>query len=451
MQSPKISYNNVYQKVNDMTEYAQAGSFLKAKRKAQGFKTQKVFIQALQKLDPELTCSEPYISLIEKGVKSPSIYLLDIMAQVLQLTPPEKGELLLIYKRVPSDFEFAVRSNIKESLQQTRLDILRTTYQTNPSRESFQDLVRALVLEDRAQEALDLLQDTAPFSGDFVEMQARTAYIAGLTGNYAFAAQAFELALSNCPGDDPAMRSYLLTNLGIVHFHQGLKAQNSDLLGALESFLCAENWLRQALKLTPDKPFTRDELARCLYHAADALHQLQRQQQSLKPKASTHPHLYEQLPRHKLKSPVSAEHPALLAWSQALFQASCTLYQQILAQAHTAQLPEKPLKEAAYFHAYTYAKLKQFDLAGALLNNNLLLDRNWLTCFMKAGFHIMRFEADHNPDWLDAALGDLELALEYEPETVKAMIRSERARELKSLWAERAPALEALLNKEYEP
>jgi transcriptional regulator with XRE-family HTH domain len=451
MQSPKISYNNVYQKVNDMTEYAQAGSFLKAKRKAQGFKTQKVFIQALQKLDPELTCSESYISLIEKGVKSPSIYLLDIMAQVLQLTPPEKGELLLIYKRVPSDFEFAVRSNIKESLQQTRLDILRTTYTQNPTRESFQDLVRALVLEERTQEALDLLQDTAPFSGDFVEMQARTAYIAGLTGNYPFAAQAFELALSNCSSDDAPMRSYLFTNLGIVYFHQGLRAQNSDPLLELEYYLRAESFLRQALALTPDKLFTHDELARCLYHAADALQQCQREQLKLKPKAQEHPQLHQQLQQRQLKPPVAADHPALKAWSYELFTASSQLYQQILAQAHTAQLPEKPLKEAAYFHAYTYAKLQQFALAEALLNTNLLLDRNWLTCFMKAGFHIMRFEADNNPIWLDAALADLELALEYEPEAVKSMIRSERNRELKSLWAERAPTLEALLNKEYEP
>src|SRR5207253_3891652 len=100
-------------------EYTEAGKIIKKKRKSVGFATQKSFIQALLDADPEINCSESYISLIESGAKSPSVHLLDVMSAVLNLSHSEKGELLLIYKRVPNDLEFAVRNNLKATLQLT--------------------------------------------------------------------------------------------------------------------------------------------------------------------------------------------------------------------------------------------------------------------------------------------------------------------------------------------
>jgi len=107
-------------------KYLEAGKFLKKKRKLCAYATQKSFIQALKNLDSEINCSESYISLIEAGVKSPSVSLLDVMATALKLTQQEKGELLLIYKRVPNDLEFTVRANLKDSLKTTNIMMAKT-------------------------------------------------------------------------------------------------------------------------------------------------------------------------------------------------------------------------------------------------------------------------------------------------------------------------------------
>jgi len=84
--------------MSDVIEFKEAGAFLRQQRKKKGYKTQKGFIAALKAIDPTISCSESYISLIEKGVKTPGVRLLDLMAKVLKLSASEKGELLLIYK-----------------------------------------------------------------------------------------------------------------------------------------------------------------------------------------------------------------------------------------------------------------------------------------------------------------------------------------------------------------
>ncbi|MBC7475807.1 MAG: hypothetical protein H7263_16105, partial [Candidatus Sericytochromatia bacterium] len=66
-------------------EYIEAGKFLKKKRKSVGFNTQKSFISAMMTTDPEINCSESYMSLIESGVKSPSVHLLDLISLTLKL------------------------------------------------------------------------------------------------------------------------------------------------------------------------------------------------------------------------------------------------------------------------------------------------------------------------------------------------------------------------------
>jgi transcriptional regulator with XRE-family HTH domain len=75
--------------------FIEAGKFMRQKRKSAGFKTQRALIAALLKENPDINCSEPYISLIEKGAKTPSVHLLDVMARVLKMTPPGKGRIAL--------------------------------------------------------------------------------------------------------------------------------------------------------------------------------------------------------------------------------------------------------------------------------------------------------------------------------------------------------------------
>src|SRR5690606_18543747 len=102
--------------------------------------------------------------LIESGAKSPSVHLLDVMSAVLNLSPQEKGELLLIYKRVPNDLEFAVRNNLKASLKVSNTDVLKLKYENDRNKLNFNNLVRALVLDGKSEEAIELLKTAPNFS-----------------------------------------------------------------------------------------------------------------------------------------------------------------------------------------------------------------------------------------------------------------------------------------------
>lgn len=426
--------------MTDLPEFRDAGEFLRQKRKERGFKTQKAFIAALRQRDPDISCSESYVSLIEKGVKTPGVHLLDTMAQVLELSASEKGELLLTYKRVPSDFEFAVRDNLKAAAQLTRLDLIRQAYAEDPNRDTFNQLLKALVLEELADEAMDLLKKAPTFENELLELQQRTARMASLSGNYAFAQQAFELALDNCRNDDD--RAEVLLDLGILQFQQGLKAQDKDLPTAMNAYVGALEHFEHSLRLDPSDAFAADERTRCCYHLGDGLLQLQRRGALSKPVAKTHPQLAKAFEDWFGKKPAAE---AVSTRAEAFFREALAGYAEILSQGDRSPLPDKPMREAVYFHAYTHGKLKLFQQARVLLHTNLILDRNWLTWFMKAGLCVMEYDHDGEARHLDAALQALDKAMDYDADTIRYLVRLERERELMSLWKSRPDDVEALL------
>lgn len=430
--------------MTEQPEFKEAGAFLKRQRKDKGFKTQKSLIAALKSVEPEISCSESYISLIEKGVKTPGVHLLDLLAQVLELSASEKGELLLIYKRVPSDFEFAVRDNLKAAAQLTRLDRIREQYQSEPSREHFNHLLKALILEDQSQEALELLKQAPTFDNEVLELQERTAKIAIISGNFSFARQAFDLALENCQA--PEGRADILLYKGMAYFHEGLTLDPREPDAALECYLQAQDCFGAGLALVPDNLLILDEQARCAYHIGDSLLQRVRQGELSPPSARQRPDLARRWGEWFGKKTTLK---ALQERSQAFFALSREAYGTVLSRADLSPLPDKPMKEAVFFYAYVHAKLKLFPLARVLIHSNLILERNWLTCFMKAGISLMEYEAQPDPNLLEQALYYLEQAFEQEPDAVCDLMRQERKRELKLLWEQRPKEMEALL-KQYE-
>jgi len=426
--------------MSNLPEFKQAGLFLRQARKAQGFKTQKALITALKARDPQISCSESYISLIEKGVKTPGVHLLDVMAEVLQLSAPEKGELLLTYKRVPSDFEFAVRDNLKAAAQLSRLDSSRERYAQSPTREHFDQLLQALVLEGQSTEALKLLKQSPTFENEILELQERTAKIASLSGNYDFARHAFELALDNCRHDTE--RAANLMHIGILYFQQGLQVQNQDLLRALDFYVQAMPYFEQSLQLNPEEFFNLDERTRCAYHLGDGLLQWLRMQPLAKPDSQQTPALSQALQDWFGRSPKAK---AVEARAESFFQLALQGYQVVLAQAHHNPLPDKPMQEAVFFHAYVHGKLKLFSQARVLIHSNLLLEPNWLTWFMKAGLSLMEYEQVPAEHFLDEAEQALSRAMDFDLDAVKEQIQLEKERELRSLWTARPKQMEALL------
>lgn len=423
-------------------EFAEAGQFLRRKRKENGLKTQKNLIQALKAIDPDVSCSETYISLIEKGVKSPGVHLLDMMAQVLRLSAAEKTELLLTYKRVPSDLEFAVRDNLKIAAQESRLDRLRLRYQSLPSRSHFDNLLQALVMEGETEEALGLLKQAPTFENEVLELQERTAKIALISGQDDFARHAFQLALENCKTD--AERAHNLMHLGILAFQAGLRVQYKDLPAALEAYLEAFDWFEQSLALDPHNIFCIDEHTRCAYHLGDALLNLLRLQPRFKPTSQQERLKKIWLPGLKKSSDMDL----MQAKMRRFFEVALHGYEQVLSQAHRHPLPDKPMQEAVFFYAYVHGKLKLFSQARVLIHSNLLLQPNWLTWFMKAGLCLMEYDAAPEAQLILDAEAALVKAMDFDPDAVKELIRLERNRELRTLWLLQPENMEALLNRE---
>lgn len=421
-------------------EFKDAGKFIRQKRKALGFKTQKLLIKALKEYDPSVSCSEPYISLIEKGSKSPSIHLLNVLASVLQLSTQEKSELLLIYKRVPSDLEFAVRTNLNESLKKNNLDRFKEAYQNNQDKHSFKDLLRALVIADQSKEALDLLKNAPNFSDDFIELQDRTAQMAYLTGNYEFAIQGFKLALENCPDNADSIRSDLYMSIGVCYFSIGLKNQYSNTGEALEAFLTAMGFLSQSIDLTPKNIFIIDEIARCSYHAADVLDYYRKNGIDLKPLKK-----HQMLAKWSNNKTIKSNSSWLLKQITHFFNQALIHYQLVLEKPHEGSLPEKALKEAVYFHAYSLCKMKRLEEGLIAINSILILDKNWLTFFLKAGYYLLRFESEKKPEYLSESMAYLKVALEYDPDTVRSVLNMEKDREMKILWEQCPKELNELL------
>jgi hypothetical protein len=416
-----------------------SGPFLRHKRKAAGFKTQRALIQALRAADPTISCSEPYLSLIEKGVKVPSLHLLDVMARVLQLTSAEKGQLLLDYQRVPGDFETTVRANLKASQPPIVLEQLRAAYVSDSGLATLNPLLHALVAVGNYQEAQMLLRQVSLSESSGLEMQIYTAWQAGLAGQRELAWQGFQLALQHCPPERAETRAQLLTNLGILSFERGLSVEYTDLLQALADFLRAEPFLRESLTLQPQHLFARDELARCLYHLADTLQLL----------AATHADviadLSVMLPALNDCHTPQAGRDWLQAESLRIFEQARMHYAEVIRQAPQAGFSERALREAVCFYAYLHAKLGLFDQAELLLNSAWILQRSGLICFMQAGLALMVFARQSEPVMLERALEWLKQGLTEEPDTVRLLIQQEKTRELKQLWEQKANELEQLL------
>lgn len=421
--------------------FKDAGAFLRKKRKEAGYKTQKVYIKALKEQQPHISCSEPYISLIEKGVKIPALKLFNIMAEVLELTPTEKGELLLNYKRVPRDFEFAVRDNLKEAARTTHMDQLQARYQEAPSQSNYRELLTALVLQQKTDEALLLLKEAPFFENQPLELQLRTAQIASLSGNHRFAVSAFEQALEQAAATEAQID--IQRYIGIHYFQQGILVQDEQPVEALEAYLEALENFDQCLNHNPHDAYIRDERARCHYNVGDVIFHLHHQKQLRKPAKTKYP-LYANL--YQTYFGETKTKTDTLRCTDHYFKASSRDYAHVLQYADTYPLPEKVLQEAVFFHAYVQAKLRRFDMARLLLHSNLYLKSNWLTLFMKAGLSIMEYEnlPSPSPELLDQALDYLQQAREQNASALRQLIQDEKKRELKTLWQERTLEMETL-------
>jgi hypothetical protein len=421
--------------------FKDAGAFLRKKRKAAGYKTQKAYIQALKELHPTISCSEPYISLIEKGVKIPALKLFNIMAEVLGLTPTEKGELLLSYKRVPRDFEFAVRDNLKAAARTTYMDQLQARYRETPSQEAYRELLTALVLQQDTDEALLLLKEAPIFENEPLELQLRTAQIASLSGNARFALSAFKSALQQAGSE--AAKMNIQRYMGIHYFQQGLLVQDEHPIEALEAYLEALESFQLCLAHNPNDAYLRDERARCAYNVGDVVFHLHRQKQLKKPSKSKHP---KASALYNTYFGDSKTLKAVLHCSDHYFERARQDYAQVIQQADRYPLPEKALQEAIFFHSYAHGKLRRFETAQLLLHSSLFLKPNWLLFFMKAGLSIMEYEsgASDTENLLDQALSYLEQAREQNPGALRQLIQDEKERELKTLWQERAREMETL-------
>lgn len=421
--------------------FKEAGAFLRKKRKEAGYKTQKAYIKALKIQQPTISCSEPYISLIEKGVKIPALKLFNVMAEVLTLTPTEKGELLLQYKRVPREFEFAVRDNLKETARTTYMDQLQTQYQEAPSQSTYRELLTALVLQHKTQEALRLLKEAPIFEDELLELQLRTAQMASLSGNNRFAVSAFEQALEQA--DAAEAKVDIRRYLGIHHFQQGLLVQEEQPVEALEAYLKALESFDQCLQHNAHDAYIRDERARCQYNIGDVIFHLYHQKQLIKPAKTKYP-LYVQVYQQYFSS--TKTKTDLLRCTDHYFQRSCSDYAQVIQDIDRYPLPEKALQEAIFFHAYVHGKLRHFDTARLLLHSHLFLKPHWLILFMKAGLSIMEYEnmSPPSPNLLDQALDYLKQSQSLNPDALCQLIQDEKKRELKTLWQERALEMEAL-------
>ena len=421
--------------------YKEAGAFLKRKRKDMGYRTQKMYIKALKEINPDISCSEPYISLIEKGVKTPALKLFNIMAEVLELTPTEKGELLLDYKRVPRDFEFAVRDNLKEASRTTQMDRIREEYDANPSLDTFKHLLTALVLQKETKEALELLKKAPTFENEVQELQLRTAQIASLSGNYEFAVPAFNLALAEAK--TPETRADIIRYLGIHYFQQGLHVQDDNPVHAMEFYLQALDAFTESLQSLPEDIFVIDEYARCAYNVGDVLQFLYKHKQLKKPAKKDYPHYAEAYGEWFNGRPTRSQ---VDARAHEFFEQSRAHYEQVIQSADRKPLPEKAMQEALFFHAYVYGKLERFEEARLFIHSNMLLKPNWLTLFMKSGLSIMEYESKGDDAYLEQALDYLKEAAEENHENIRQMIQDEKQRELKPLWDARTQEMKRLLH-----
>lgn len=405
-------------------QYIEAGKFIKKKRKSGGFRTQKSFIDALMKIDSDINCSESYVSLIESGVKSPGLHLLDAMSIVLGFTKQEKGELLLIYKRVPSDFELTVKSNLKENLKINTIDAIRKKYENNRNSVNLNNYVRALVIENNSTEAINILQNnTSEKNLDFIELQERTARIAAISGNYDFAIQAFLLALQGCKEDSfTYTKNQILINIGVCYFNKGLSIKDKDQTNSIEFMLKAKEYFDQALEIDNKNIFCLDENARCCYNIAYLLEYFKNNNIKLKNIEET----------EKLVTIINSKKYENVI--KEFFEQAIDFYSRVISNSEKGELLDKALKEAVYFHAYAHCKIKEFDKALFFINTINILEQNWITFFLKTGYFVMRYEAENKEEFLDFALQELNIAYQYENEKVKEFITYEKDKELKVLW-----------------
>ncbi|MFN8670884.1 MAG: helix-turn-helix transcriptional regulator [Candidatus Sericytochromatia bacterium] len=416
-------------------QYIEAGKFLKKKRKGSGYKTQKSFIDALMKIDPDINCSESYISLIESGVKSPGLHLLDAMAEVLTLTKQEKGELLLIYKRVPNDFELTVKSNLKENLKVNTIDSLRKRYEKHNNIKNLNNYIRALILEGKSDEAINLLKNSTKDNElNFVELQERTARIAAISGNYDFAIQAFQLALQGCNNDNFLYtKNQILINIGVCYFNKALLIKDKKYTEGLDLMLTAKNYFDKGLEVDSHNIFCLDENARCCYNIAYHLDYFKRNNIKLTDLDKT----------ENLKTLINKKNYDSVMID--FYEKSIIFYEKVITNSEKGELLDRALKEAVYFHAYAHCKAKKFDKALFLINSINILEQNWVTFFLKTGYFLLKYEEEKNEEFLSLALKELSIAYQYESEEVISFIKAEKDKELKILWELKKEELENIL------
>lgn len=418
-------------------QYIEAGKFIKKKRKSGGYKTQKSFIEALISIDPQINCSESYISLIESGVKSPSLNLLDIMSTVLGFTKQEKGELLLIYKRVPSDFELTVKSNLKETSKINTLDAIRKTYENNKNNKNLNNYIRALVFEGKSEEAIEILKNTTPEKTlDLVQLQERTARIAALSGNYDFAIQAFKLALESCNTEKfENTKANILSNIGSCYFNKSTIQKDEDIFQSINILLEANTYFSASLETRENYTHSIDEYARCCYRIADLIEYTVKNKIKLK-NLDNYNHL---------KTLLNENNKNFGKLINYFFELSISLYRKVITQSERGELIDKALKDAVYFHAYAHCKVKKFDEALFLINNINILEQNWLTFFLKTGYFVLKYEDEKKEEFLDLAIKELTIAYQCDNEQIVSFINYEKDKELKTLWELRTLELEKIL------
>lgn len=418
-------------------QYIEAGKFIKKKRKSGGYKTQKSFIEALISIDPQINCSESYISLIESGVKSPSLNLLDIMSTVLGFTKQEKGELLLIYKRVPTDFELTVKSNLKETSKINTLDAIRKTYENNKNNKNLNSYIRALVFEGKSEEAIEILKNTAPEKTlDLVQLQEKTAKIAGLSGNYEFAIQAFKLALESCIDKKfETTKASILSDIGICYFNKALIQKKEDIFQAINTMLEANTYFTQSLEIREHDIYSIDEYARCCYNIAYLIEYILKNNVQVK-----------NLDNYNyLKTIFNKNNKDFNKLINYFFEQAINLYRKVITHSEKGELIDRALKDAVYFHAYAHCKIKKFDEALFLINTINILEQNWLTFFLKTGYFTLKYDYEKKEEFLDLAIKELTIAYQCDAEKIVGFINYEKDKELKTLWELRNGELEKIL------
>ncbi len=226
--------------------------------------------------------SAAYICRLEKGERQPSRELIERLVQVLcsQSTPQERDELMMLAGFAPRNYRaFAGRDDIlaryEGLLQETPDDF-----------KSYIALVMLLIRSGRLEEAETLIESGLSRFDDQIQLQALLAALELARHNYETAIQYQQSAINYfhiSPKTHHLSLPDLLLSLGVMYFSQGelwLDRKNEyDCQGlsaqsltagekARSSLLTARETYAQALTITPEDIYLRDEYARVCFSLA---------------------------------------------------------------------------------------------------------------------------------------------------------------------------------------